>query len=157
GDFVRSGHDIKRLIRLLMSTHAYQLSAGPAQGGAAHEHDLLWARPQLRPLTPLELLHSVLEATGYSAGIPRTPQSPGELEKMRDGLRQSFQFTFDVDEELHSTDFTGTIQQALMLMNGALINSGTRALPESSLDALLRAAVSDEQRIEALYVHALSR
>ena len=156
-DFVRSGHDLKRLIRLLCASRAYQLSAGPAQGGSGSDQAQLWARHPLRPMTPLELLDSVLMATGYGAVIERNARRPGELEKIRAGLRQSFQFTFDIDEESHPPDFNGTIQQALMLMNGSLINSGVRTLPESSLDSLLRAAISDEQRIEALYVHALSR
>ena len=72
-------------------------------------------------------------------------------------LRESVAFTFDVDEEIAPPDFTGTVQQALMLMNGSLINSSVQAAPGSAVLALATAPFDDAARVEALFLRVLSR
>jgi hypothetical protein len=66
-------------------------------------------------------------------------------------------FLFDVDESDSDDDtFTGTVPQALMLMNGQLVNRGVRPIPGSTL-AEAESLPVDAARIRLLYLRALSR
>jgi hypothetical protein len=147
-DFAANEYDLKYLIRVICTTRAYQLSAGGRD-------NRLWADYRLRPLGPEELLEAVAAATDLEAILRRV--GGGGLDALPGQLRNLVTFLFDVDEELDPDEFAGTIPQALMLINGTLINYGVSARPGSALAEVLAMPVGDEQKIEALYVRALSR
>jgi hypothetical protein len=133
-DFRAHKYDVRHLTRLIVSTRAYRLAAAPAKNVGDAER--LWARYRLRALGGDELLDSIAAA----AKIEKRPQ-----------LRNAVTFLFDVDEEEEQTDYDGTVPQALMLMNGALANSG------ATLGEVFAMPLSDEKKIEALYLRTLSR
>jgi hypothetical protein len=58
---------------------------------------------------------------------------------------------------MEQKDFEGTIPQALMLLNGQLINSGASAVPGMALTKVLQANASDAEKVEMLYLRTLSR
>jgi hypothetical protein len=66
-------------------------------------------------------------------------------------------FLFDVDEQAGETVYQGTISQALMLLNGRLVNGGASAIRGDALDAVLARGQGDAAAIEALYLRTLSR
>jgi hypothetical protein len=66
-------------------------------------------------------------------------------------------FLFDVDEEIADEGYEGTITQALALMNGALTAAGVSAFPGTTVAEVMAMPLSDEARIEALYLRTLSR
>lgn len=158
-DFAAHGHDLKRLIRLLCSTRAYQLSSAVVYGKGKDPEGRYFARYPLRPLGPVELLDSVVAVTGLADTLRRAAPAPQDdrLERIRAQLRQAVTFVFDLDEELSPPDFQGTVQQALMLMNGSLLNTGVGTLPGSALLRLLLGPGGDREKIEALYLRVLSR
>ena len=79
------------------------------------------------------------------------------LEQIKFQLSRQFQFLFDVDEEFEQKDFEGTIPQALMLLNGGLVNSSVRPIPGTALAEVMGMSGGDEAKIEALYLRTLSR
>jgi hypothetical protein len=156
-DFVAQGYDLKRLIRVIAATEAYQLSssapatgAAPPSGGPAK----LWSRFRLEPLGPEELLNALMDATGVEDTLRRTK---ADVERIRNGLFAAYSYLFDVDEEFDQTDFEGTVSQSLALLNGALVGGGTSGLPGSALDTILARPDSDADKIAALYLRTLSR
>ena len=77
------------------------------------------------------------------------------------GCRQ-FLFTFANDEAEESTSFQGTIPQALMMMNGELMQEALSGKPGSFLGDVLRAGRRQGRSPEAfmvdsIYLAALSR
>lgn len=153
-DFVAHGYDVKRLIKLIASTRAYQLASAPAKGPGDAE-DKLWGHYRLRTMSPEALLASLVVATDVNELIER--YAGQNLEKVRAQIKQLVTFLFDVDEESDQAEYEGTIPQSLMLINGQLWNSAASSLPGTALETVLAMPVSDEEKIDAIYLRALSR
>jgi Protein of unknown function (DUF1549)/Protein of unknown function (DUF1553) len=152
-EFVRSGYDVKALLRLMTALTPYHLSAGPPPKSDPDNH--VWSRFRLTPLGPDELLNAVFSVTNVDvaatqAGIRNLPQL-----KMQMG--RNFNFLFDVDEESDTKDFEGSISQALTLLNGSLIHTGSRSLEGTSVRTILKMQNGDEAAIQALYMQILAR
>ncbi len=153
-DFAAHRFDVRRLVTLLCDTEAYQLASveGPA---GAHAESPLWSRHTLKPLDPDELLDSVVAATGAEPVLERI--SGDDLDDLRDALRRQVSFLFDVDEQADDGTYEGTIPQALMLLNGRLVNGGASAIPGDALAATLSKESDDAAAVRALYLRTLSR
>jgi hypothetical protein len=132
-DFVAHGYDLKWLIRTICASRAYQLSAAGRDGR-------LWADYRLRPLAPEQLLAALAAVTGLSEPPPK--------------MRKELAFIFAVDEEGSADAFSGTLPQALFALNGEYLNRGAAG---PALTSLLSLPISDEQKLIALYLRALSR
>ncbi|HZT40674.1 MAG TPA: DUF1549 and DUF1553 domain-containing protein [Chthonomonadaceae bacterium] len=153
-DFTASGYDLKHLIRLICATQVYQLSAAPAHN-AEDPGNTLWERYRLKALSPEELLDSLVDATNLEPVLERV--AGDRLERLKFAMRQQFTFLFDVDEEFEQKEFSGTIPQVLMLLNGNLVNRGVTPIPGTALSDILAAPGGDAGKIEALYLRTLSR
>ena len=81
----------------------------------------------------------------------------GRLDQIKYAMSKQFTFLFDVDEEFEQKDFEGTIPQALMLLNGNLVNRGATPIPGTALADVLASSDSDAAKIEELYLRTLSR
>jgi hypothetical protein len=144
-DFVDHGFDLRRLVKVIASTKAYQRA--PRANAAA------WSGFAMRPMNDVQLLDAMVTATQIE---PVVAEVAGDrLPRVRARLRQQFRFAFDVDEDASADVFTGTISQALMLMNGALATAGTNALEGSTVGAAAR--LPGGPSIEHLVLAALSR
>lgn len=156
-DFVASGFDLKHLVRLIANTEVYQRAASPGTAGTDTD-EKLWAHFQIQRLGPDELLDSLAAATGFDTLLEK---SAGEnIEVVRFGMRRQFAFLFDVDEESdHHDEFDGTITQALMLMNGGILNRAVGAFPKGTALAQVLAtrAGGDEAKVRSLYLRSVSR
>jgi hypothetical protein len=118
--------------------------------------ETLFSHMALKPMTPEQLFDSLLTATAaHKAG------GGGGAERRRDQWLRQFVFTFANDEEGEGTSFQGTIPQALMMMNGELMDQATGGKPGSFLaDLLDRAGASRDPAaymVDHLYLAALSR
>ncbi len=152
-DFKLHGNDIKTLVRLICSTQVYQLSSQPAK--VSDSTNALWERYRVKPLKPEVLLELLVSATNME---PLLEQIAGErLPMLKASLQKQFTFLFDVDEEAEQKDYEGTIPQALMLLNGNLLNSSVSPLPGTALAEILALPNTDAQKVEALYLRTLSR
>jgi hypothetical protein len=156
-DFQAGGYDLKRLIRLITGTQAYQLSSSMRLVGSAipAERDTLWSRFRLEPLGPEELLNALMDATGVEATLGATGKV--DVQRIRSVLFAAYSYLFDVDEEFDQTDFEGTVSQALALLNGRLVGGGTSDVVGSAIDRILAQPDSDKDKIEALYLRTVSR
>jgi hypothetical protein len=111
---------------------------------------------QLKPMTPEQLFDSLLTATGaHRAGA-------GDQDgRKRDAWLKQFLFTFANDEAEESTSFQGTIPQALMMMNGELMQEALSGKPGSFLGEVCEhgshQAAPAPFMVESLYLAALSR
>ena len=155
-DFAAHGFDPKRLVRTICATEAYGLAADARPDGAKTDpENKLWARFHLVSLGPEELLNALvrvtdLEDTAQRAGV-------ANLESLRSAVVQKYAFLFDTDEEDDTPDYSGTISQALALLNGALVAQGDRVLPGSTVADVVRGPGDDRAKLETLALRVLGR
>ena len=153
-DFKASGYDVQKLIRQIMATRAYQASS--VKGKSADKEDAFFNTMQLRPMSPEQLFDSLLTATEAHAAA-----NTAESDKKRDAWLRQFLFAFGNDEGEEATSFQGTIPQALMMMNGELIQSALSGKPGSFLEKTVEGAQQarspETHLVNQIYLAALSR
>jgi Protein of unknown function (DUF1553)/Protein of unknown function (DUF1549) len=157
-EFVKSGYDLKKLIRWICDSESYSLTSkgnkknvvdDPGRGNTP-----LFSRVYPKPLEAEQLYDSLLIAT--------TAQNSGETnwseaQKQRDAWLQQFIIAFGTDENDEANTFNGTIPQALLMMNGPLVQKAISAEKGSYLCSVLESDASDEKKIQRLYLATLSR
>jgi len=136
-DFVRSGYDLKHLVRVVAGTQAYALAAVtlPQATSKADPDARLWERFRVTPLGPEELLNALVAATRLDAIVRSTGRL--DLADVRFRMKQRYGFLFDVDEQVDEPDYEGTIAQGLALLNGNVVATGASDLPGSALAEVL--------------------
>ncbi|MGO9465225.1 MAG: DUF1549 and DUF1553 domain-containing protein [Isosphaeraceae bacterium] len=154
-EFQQSGYDVKKLCRWIMLSRAYQLTS--LKSKANEQDEALFAGMQLKPLSPEQLFDSLITATSAHRG-----GASDQDQRRRDAWLRQFLFAFANDEAEESTSFQGTIPQALMMMNGELMQQAVSCKPGSFLGQLLTEAqrqskAPDSYMVDSLYLTALSR
>jgi hypothetical protein len=167
-DFVSEKFDLRWLIRLVMNSRAYQLSAEPNDTNAGDEVN--YSRVLPRRLTAEQLLDSQHEAlavpakfNGYPIGM-RAGQLPGvEAVRLREKRRSSsdtFLTLFGKPMRLLSCECERssetTMNQAFNLVSGPEINELLSA-PENRIQKLIDAGKNEREVITELYWYILSR
>ncbi|TPW00714.1 MAG: hypothetical protein FD124_3955, partial [Alphaproteobacteria bacterium] len=113
GHLMASGYDLKDLVRLIVSTQAYQRSVAPNATNAADGS--LFSRGLVRMLEPEQIFASILEATGVEHTF-KDGKGPQFLE-MKKRFERQFVFSFANDEPGETVAFQGTVAQALFTLN----------------------------------------
>jgi hypothetical protein len=80
-----------------------------------------------------------------------------DVESQRDKWMRQFIHAYDNEENNEDTHFSGTISQALMLMNGEMIQEAISYDKPTYFGKLVSSRISDEQKIEQLALSALTR
>jgi hypothetical protein len=154
-DFQAGGYDVKNLIRWIMNSQAYNLTSQATKDNDKDE--TLFSHMALKPMGPEQLFDSLITATSaHKAG------GGGDTEKRREAWMRQFVTAFANDEQEEATSFQGTIPQALMMMNGDLMNQAVSCKPGSFLanlmeQAQLHGGQTDAFIINRLYLASLSR
>ncbi len=152
-DFAAHDFDVAYLIRTICATEAYQLAA--SANAKTDPENKLWTRFHLVPLGPEELLNALLRATDLETAAKKSGIQ--DLDSLRAQLVRQYAFLFDVDETDDVPDYSGTVTQALSLLNGQLVGQGVRAIPGAALDDVLGKPGDDASKIDALVLRVLSR
>lgn len=151
-DFIEQGYDLKFVIRAITASKTYQLSSkltDPSQ-----EDPRLFAKAAVRGLGGEQLWDSLVQSTGISGGFD-VPQ--GIVINGGGGGRDDFLQKFE-DADANPTQRRTSIVQALALMNGSATSSATSLEKSETLLAVIESPFfNHQQRIETLYLSALSR
>lgn len=153
GEFIRSNYDIKNLFRLITNTEAYQLSSTP--NGTNKEDHEYFSRAVLRPMTPVQLANSLLYSSGYLTRMKN--KDAEEIDKVKFRILQLFVYTFNDDEMNEAENFSGTMTQALLMMNSDLAEKVTEKRPGNFIQQLVNKVSDPEERIELIYLNTISR
>ena len=159
-EFVASGYDIRRLVTWIANSEAYNLSSAFNRDGS-NEYDNpaagetpLFSHMYVKTLSAEQLYDSLAAATGADGdgGSDRA-----RLRRQR--FLDEFIRIFGGSESEEPALFSGTIPQALLMMNGPLMNGALAGEDGSVLKEILSSDRyrSDRDRIQALYVAALTR
>ncbi|MBI1313374.1 DUF1549 domain-containing protein [bacterium] len=157
-EFVRSGYDVKQLMRWICRTDAYSLTSRFGESNSVDNPSIgempLFSRVYVKPMTVEQLFDSLLIATGAREMFGNDWAS---VEKRRQDWLQQFVMAWNTDENDEADLFDGTIPQALMLMNGDLIQSSLESERGTYLDRVVHSRASENDKIEAIALAALSR
>ena len=179
-DTAESGFDLDRLVRVITSTRAYQLSsAAPKRDKKAQEFFAVGPLKQFSPQQTFDSLQVALGVvddptlmTDVNGGAPSAVEVAGgrygqmamgdddnkdRTKMLLTGAARSFFQTFDDDEGGGVTSFEGTIPQGLFLLNSQVVN-GLLTNPQISvIPALFKQFDNERARIRHLFVRTLSR
>ena len=134
-DFVASKFDVKGLYRTIVASQPYQITSATVKENEKDE--TLFSHMALKPMTPEQLFDSLITATAAHKA------AGGNFDAVRNQWLGQFTVTFANDEEGENSNFQGTIPQALMMMNGDLMNNATSGKKGSFLaDTLDRSSSS---------------
>ena len=166
-DLARSGFSQKHLIRTIMRSRTYQLSARPNDTNADDETN--FSHTLVRSLPAEALLDGLAQVTGTELafdehpGVKRAGQLPSlPVIRRKQSFQSGYRFLklFGKPERLLSCDCersdSTTVAQALNLITGDIV---TKALekPDNRLGRLLHEAKSNDEIVEELYLACLCR
>lgn len=158
-EFVAHKYDIKKLMRWICNTQAYNLTTqfnpkndidNPAAGEVP-----LFSHMYVKTMQAEQLYDSLMIATSVDGAGGQLSGSEQERERwMQDFLR-----IFGGNEEDEPTLFSGSIPQALLMMNGALVQKAISSDNGSYVRTVLADPRyrNDTARINALFLAALGR
>jgi hypothetical protein len=163
-DFVKSGYDVRHMIRLIMSSQAYALSSTPNESNAEDEIDYSHNIP--RRLAAEQMLDCQYEVSGMTAsftGYPkgmRAEQIPGAQPSRKPSAAEVFLTTFgkpprELACECERSSDT-TLGQTFQLISGREIGRMI-AGSDNRIGKMVGEGKSDEQIIGDLYWTALTR
>ena len=116
----------------------------------------MFARAAVRPLTADQLFDSLLLVTGSESSSDRRMERWKNEDRKNRELRQ-YLLTFEDEEGDESDVFSGSIPQALLLRNGGLTNSGSRALEGTVLGRILEKSKDPSKRLEQMFLACFAR
>jgi len=148
-DFERSNYDVKRLIRTLCNTRAYQLDSRSARrGNAKSPAPETFARALDKPLTAEQLFRTLLVATGNQ------PDKDGKITGLSErDLRYAFIAQFP---DLFPAEYNATLSQAMFLSNSPLFDQLLTARGDN-LAARLTAEKNTETRVRRAFDAVFAR
>jgi hypothetical protein len=159
-EFVKSGYDVKQLVRWVCNSEAYNLTS---QFNAKNRVDdpsvgevPLFSHMYIKTMNMEQLYDSLIIAT---AADRAGSGGYDEAQQRRDRMLAEFNRIFGGNDEDEATVFSGSIPQALLLMNGQLVQDAISGKPGTQLAAIGATASrsSDSELINRLYQITLGR
>ncbi len=148
-------HNPKDLIRWICNSQAYGLSSVANKTNDKAEDEALFARMQLKAMSPEQLFESLMTATDAKVG-----QAKESKRALREKWLESLIVNFG-DDEGNEGSFNGTVVQALLLMNGQDINEAIMDQQSGTVGYVLRryaaSPTAARDAMTHLYLAALNR
>ncbi len=153
--FVESGFDLRDLYRVVANSQAYQLTS---RSDSAETYELTshFARMAIKNLSAEQLYDALLMATKLRTDLNEPEQDPNVPFVRPDPARMEFVTRFR-GVGAGADEYRSGIPQALSIMNGQTVTSGTELGATGTLSGLTAPFLSDSQRVEILFLAALSR
>ena len=153
-DFVASGYNLQFLIRTILNSEAYQRTSETNENNK--DDDTYYSHAYIKPLDAEQFFFSMLEATGFEGMQKR--QDPERFEQMKREYLERFVYLLDNGENEEIEAFNGTVPQALMMINGSMVNDGADSKRRGSmLGYILDRGRTPDERLERIYLTTLSR
>ncbi len=168
-DFREHGHDLRRLMKTILNSRAYQLSGKAAKGWSAST-DRPFGRRVVRRMSAEQAWDAISSVVGVpqsykvtyadkkAANVMQT-RSPQDVEKADKAVFKVVQSFGQCDRYAIEATRKPTMVQAALLMNDKAVRDKVKAVKGGRLDALLHAepVKSNADIVTELYLAALSR
>ena len=154
-DFAKHDFDLKRLLRLITASAAFQRSSSVGDGEISQEQLDCWAVYPLTQLRPEQVAGSVIQASQLKT-VDR--DSVWLTQLVRFGQMNDFLKAYGDRGEDELSPENETIPQRLLLLNGSMIRERTNPEPLAiPLARIANQASSDSQCIEVCFLSTLNR
>ncbi len=150
-DFAASGYDLRRLLRAVVLSEAYQASSRSATDEPSQA--LAFARMNIKSFTADQLYDCIGVATQHES---MNAGNAATLLRFGNSSREAFIAQFRAPQGKR-TDYHAGIPQALTLMHGTLVHGATDLASSGLLKSLNAPFFTDAQRVETLFLATLSR
>jgi hypothetical protein len=157
-DFVGHGYDIKRLIRVIMTSSTYQLSSEP--NATNQRDDVFYSRYIIKRMPAEVLLDAMSQVTGVATAFSGYPAGTRALQLPDVRVQSQFLSVFGRPERIicdaAERSQEPSIAQALHVINGETLN---RKLSDGNgyLNLYLKIGLSDSRILEQLTMSAFAR
>lgn len=169
-DFAASGFSLKHLMRAIAQSSAYQLSSR-FEGDWKESYTPYFARHYVRLLTAEEVHDAISQATQVFGNYKRSDLVYGNAlapvrfwteaatpEDINNGEAKGFLRTFgQANREQFDRQSSGSILQAIMLMNSPFVTRRVLAEGSSLVAELVKSAKANSEIVDELYLATLSR
>jgi hypothetical protein len=156
-DWTATGYDMRWLLRTIASTQAYQRQFQPRTVLESEARPVALCPSRLRPEQIFEALAKALAFDENDKSIPAPAPSSAPAVARHSGLRNMVYQAFKADPSLPADEVTGTIPQALLMMNSELVNRSIAAAGKTFLAEAFAKKMTDDEIIAALYERTLAR
>ena len=157
-DFIEHGFDLRRLMRVIVTSQTYQRSSVPNETNGHDDANFSRAIPRRIPAEAL--LDSLVQATGVKENFGGVPAGFTAAQLPDGNVQSSFLSLFGKPQRMEACECerdTGTnMLQALHFINGPSILSRV-SNPAGRPALLVKDKVSEEQAVEQLYLWSLAR
>ena len=167
-DFVIHEYNLQRLMRTILNSEAYQRTSETNQSNK--DDELYYSHAYVKPLSAEQFFYSMLQATDFErlqqVKMEGSKKQGGEdrrnllqtlEERKREHLRK-FLFLLDNGEMEEIEAFNGTVPQALMMINGSMVNDSVNHEERGSFIKYVLGKWRDPiERMEYIYLNVLSR
>ena len=167
-DLVIHDYDLQHLMRTVLNSETYQRTS---QTNKSNEDDeRYYSHAYVKPLSAEQFFYSLLQATGFERlqqiKMEGTKKQGGEdrmgmlrnLEERKREHLQKFLFLLDNGEMEEIEAFNGTVPQALMMINGSMVNNSASHQERGSfVNYVLEKWRAPADRLEYIYLNVLSR
>lgn len=157
-DFIQSKYDFKHLIRTIVTSETYQLSANPTPENKYDE--VFYTKYTAKRLSAEELLDAVNFATGTTEKFQSLPAGMRAIQLPDPNVPNYFLDTFGRPPRTITCECERSVEpnmaQALHLMNSDFVQNKVAA-KDGRLGKLLAANKKDEEVVEELYLVTFSR
>ena len=167
-DFVMHGYDLQHLMRTLLNSETYQRTSQTNESNKDDQH--YYSHAYVKPLSAEQFFYSLLQATDFERlqevrmkGLKKKSSKQRkdmlrQLEGMKREHLKKFIFLLDNGEMEEVEAFNGTVPQALMMINGNLVNdSASHEEYGSFVNYVLGKWREPMERMEHIYLNVLSR
>jgi len=149
-DFAAHGYDVKRLIRVLCETEAYQLDSALLTSSKEPPPPVdAFARRLTTPLSAEQLFHALQIVTGPDTVAGEEAETSPDAQELGRALVKEF-------PDLFAEEYSPTLQQAMFLSNGPVIDQLLEPR-EGNLTSRLAALPDSEARVNAAFTIVYGR
>ncbi len=157
-DFAAHGFDVKRLIRLIMTSSVYQLSSEANSTNASD--NMYYSKYVVKRLNAEVILDAMSQVTGVATNFGGYPAGTRALQLPDTQIQSQFLSSFGRPArdicDAGERSMVPTVAQALHVLNGDTLNK--KLSNDNGYIALfLKVGLSDRRIIEHLYLSAFSR
>ena len=167
-DLVIHDYDLQHLMRTILNSGTYQRTSQTNKSNKDDEY--YYSHAYVKPLSAEQFFYSLLQATGFErlqevkmkganrqGGEDRMGMLRNLEERKREHL-QKFLFLLDNGEMEEIEAFNGTVPQALMMINGNMVNNSASHQERGSfVNYVLEKWRAPADRLEYIYLNVLSR
>ena len=167
-DLVIHDYDLQHLMRTVLNSETYQRTSQTNKSNKDDER--YYSHAYVKPLSAEQFFYSLLQATGFErlqqikmegskkqGGEDRRGMLRNLEERKREHLRK-FLFLLDNGEMEEIEAFNGTVPQALMMINGSMVNNSASHQERGSfVNYVLEKWRAPADRLEYIYLNVLSR